>query len=270
MRLTNACGSRAPIRDFAVVALLAALLSSCAPSEKETAFLAKRALLQRQNQGTRELIAEAEQGSLVPSDEFLIGIDEKVVGDLLRAGLPLERPLGKRMIIRLERAAVELRDKFGIITVDGSVYRPSTPQRRIAVRVHGGLGSVQIDPATGLLHIRIAIDDIEILQAGILESVLGKGGKKLLAAKAREPLQDALPDIEVPVGLARKIQVPSIEEGPVALDSLTIPLDLSVKRVIAAGQKLWVTLNAEVGAIEGAESGVGVTVKKGRRAGSGR
>jgi hypothetical protein len=32
--------------------------------------------------------------------------------------------------------------------------------------------------------------------------------------------------------------------------------------VIAAGGKLWVTLNAEVGKVTGAEEGLGVAVKK--------
>jgi hypothetical protein len=56
--------------------------------------------------------------------------------------------------------------------------------------------------------------------------------------------------------------VPAIQDGPVTLDSLTIPLDLSVERVLAAGGKLWVTVDAQIGAIEGAGEGLGVTVAK--------
>lgn len=240
------------------------LAAGCAPSEEEVLFLAKKALLTRQNQGIRELIGEAERGSMVPSDRFLIGVDEKIVSDLLSAELPLERPVGKRFVVRLERATVLLRDKFGVITIEGNLHRPATPDRRTAVRIVGGLGAVAIDTTTDMLRVNIAIDDIELLQAGILESVIGRGGKKFLAERGRALLQDALPSLQIPVVLGRKIHVPAVEEGAVQLDSLTVPLNLSVKRVIAVRNKLWVTLDAEVGAVTGAEKGLGVVVKKKR------
>ena len=97
--------------------------------------LCRKAMLERQNQGIRELIAEAERGSLVPRDRFLIGIDEAIVGDLFRTQLPLERPLGKHFRVHLDSATVSLRDKFGAITIEGYVYRPRRPDRRTAVRV---------------------------------------------------------------------------------------------------------------------------------------
>ena len=53
-----------------------------------------------------------------------------------------------------------------------------------------------------------------------------------------------------------------IQQGPVRLDSLSVPLDLSVERVLAAGGKLWLTLHAEVGKVTGAEEGLGIAVKK--------
>jgi hypothetical protein len=246
------------------VPLLAAglLLSGCAPSEEETSFLALKALLERQNQGIRELIQEQERGSLVPTDRFLIGVDEEIVQGLLRSQLPLERPLGKRFVVRLERATVSLRDKFGVITIEGEIHRPKTPERMTAVRIVGGLGSVAIDSITDVLHVNIAIDHIDLIQAGILENVLGRGGKKFLAEQARPRIQEALPPLAIPVVLGRSIAIPAVQEEGLQLDSLQVPLHLSVERVIAAGGKLWVTLNAEVGKVTGAEEGLGVAVKK--------
>lgn len=251
------------MRNIALGSLFsAALLVSCAPSEEETDFLAQKTLLLRQNQGIRELIAEEEHGSLVPADRFLIGIDEKVVGDLFRSQLPLERPLGKRFIVHLDQATVMLRDKFGLITIEGNVHRRAAPQRHTRVRVLGGLGSVQIDPETDLLSMNIAIDRIEVLEAGRLEKVLGRGGKKFLSEKGRPMLQDALPTIQIPVALAKNIHIPAINEGAVQLDSLGVPLDISVERVLAAGGKLWLTLHAEVGEVTGGGEGLGVAVKE--------
>jgi hypothetical protein len=258
------------IPEVALASLLVSgLLTGCAPSQEEVDFLARKALLQRQNQGIRELIAEAERGSLVPIDSFLVGIDEKIVGELLRSQLPLERPLGKRFVVHLDSATVLLRDKFGLITIDGNIHRLATPDRRTAVRILGGLGAVRVDPATDLLNVSIAIDQIELREAGILDKVLGRGGKKFLAEKGRGLLQDALPALHVPVALAQSVRVPAIQEGPIQLDSLAVPLDLSVERVLAAGGKLWLTLHAGVGKVTGAEGGLGVSVKKKpRRAGA--
>ena len=251
------------MRHFFAGSLLAViLLTGCGPSAQETEFVAQKALLERQNRGIRELIAEAEQGSLVPADRFLVGIDERIVADLLRSQLPMERPLGKRFIVHLDSATVLLRDKFGAITLEGDVHRPATPQRKTAVRIHGGLGAVVIDPDTDLLNITIAIDRLELLQAGILDKVLGHGGKKFMAEKGRGMLQDALPTLKIPVGLAQKIRLPAIRESALQLDSLVVPLSVSVERVIAAGGKLWVTVDAEVGKVTGAEEGVGVSVKR--------
>jgi len=249
-------------KALALLLLAAALLAGCSASEQESEFTARKALLERQNQGIRELIAEEEKGSLVTPDRFLIGIDEKLVGDLFRYQLPIDRPLGKRFMIHLDKASISLRDKFGVIILDGNLHRPETPDRKIAVRIHGGLGKIAIDPKTNMLDVRIAVDRIELLEAGVLDKVLGSGGKKLVAEKGLPLLQDALPTFHIPVALAQNIKVPAVQSDAIALDSLVVPLDLSVERVIAAGGKLWVTLDARVGKVTGAEEGLGVNVKK--------
>lgn len=249
------------------VFLFISIFMGCAPSEEETDYLARKALLVRQNQGIHELIVEAEQGTLVPPDRFLIGLDEKLVGDLFRSQLPLERPIGERFVVRLETAIVSLRDKYGAITIEGSLHRHATPERKTAVRIFGGLGAVTIEPVTHLLSISIAIDHFELLRAGFLEGVIGRGGKKFLAEKGRGLLQEAIPKLQIPVALGRNINIPALEEGGIKLDSLVVPLNLSVERVIAAGGKLWVTVDAKVGKVTGAEEGLGVAVKKKSRKG---
>lgn len=249
------------------VFLVSNFFVGCAPSEEETDYLASKAFLLRQNQGIRELITEAELGTLVPADRFLIGLDEKLVGDLFRSQLPLERPIGERFVVQLEQATVLLRDKFGAITIEGNLHRRASPERKTAVRIFGGLGAVAIDSVTHMLSISIAIDHFELLQAGILEGILGRGGKKFLADQGRDLLQEAIPKLQIPVALGRNINIPALEEGGIKLDSLVVPLNLSVERVIAAGGKLWVTVDAEVGKVTGAEEGLGVAVKKKSRKG---
>src|SRR5262245_884109 len=69
------------------IGLLLGLLAGCAPSDREVEYEARKALLQRQNKGIRELIEEEQRGSLVSNDRFLIGLDEKVVERLFRSQL---------------------------------------------------------------------------------------------------------------------------------------------------------------------------------------
>ena len=253
----------APLAPKAASLLIAAvLLAGCSPPGEELDFLAQKAILERQNQGIRELIAEAEAGTLIPADRFLIGVDENVVAELLRSQLPFERALGKHIIVHLDSANVVLRDKFPLVSIEGYAHRRRAPDRRTAVRVVGGLGAVHIDPATDLLSMTIAVDRVELLEAGLLDKVLGRGGKEFVSKKGREMLQDALPPLQVPVGLAQNIRVPAFQEGSVQLDSLVVPLDISVERVMAAGGKLWLTLHADVGKVVGAEEGLGISVKK--------
>ena len=249
-------------RIAAFLLAVSAVLAGCSPSDEQVRFEAKQALLERQNQGIRELIDEERQGKLVPADQFLVGIDDDIVADLFRLELPLERPLGDKFRIRLEKATVTFEDKYGAIDVQGVVFRPQTPDRRTEVVVHGGLGAVTIDPKTNLLQIKIAVDDIELVTAGILDPVLGSAGKRFIAQKGKEKLGEALPTLQVPVALAQVIKVPAIQQGAIQLDAFTIPLDVSVNHVFAAAGKLWVTFDAKVGTITGAEQGLGVSVGK--------
>lgn len=245
-----------------IVFAIGAVLVGCAPSSEEATYRARRERLLRQNQGIRELIEEQERGSLVPTGRFLVGLDETIVRDLLRSQLPFERVLDKNFMVRLDSAEVLLRDKYGAIILSGVLYRAATPQRTTRVRVHGALGDVTIDPVTDRMRIGIAIEHVELLEAGLLEGVLGRAGKRLVANKGRELLQEKIPDIEVPVALAQRIAIPAIQGGGLVLDSLSVPLNVSVERVLAASGKLWVTVNAEVGPVTGADSGLAVAIKK--------
>jgi len=244
-----------------VLALAVALLVGCAPSGEESEFLARRAVLQRQNQGIRELLAEAQRGSLVPADRFLIGVDEKVVGELLRSQLPFDLPLGNRFVVRLSAATVQLRDKFGRFRLQGEIHRPATPELHTGVEVTGSVGAVRIEPGTGLLTMNVTLDHLEFETPGPLEHVLGPGGRKFLGEPARGLLQHALPPLQIPVAFTQDLRLSGFHDGPVQFDSLVVPLGLSVERVLAVDGKLWVTLHASIGQRNEGGSGPSIHVK---------
>lgn len=238
------------------------LLAACGPSEEQVQYEARKAELERRAQGLRELVADAEQGTLIPTDRFFVGVGEELVQDLFRSQLPLEQPLEDRFVVRLESAEMDFDDKYGSVRIQGRIHPVRFPSRQVALKIDGGLGEAAIDPATGILRVRVAIDHIDIAEAGGLEKVLGRGVISYLGGKGRELLEEAIPPIEVPVKLERAVPVPAVEEGGVRFAALEVPLEVSVERVLAVGGKLWVAFHAGVGPVKGGEQGLGVEIHK--------
>ncbi len=250
-----------PLRVLAATALTVTA-TACGPSEEQAIYQARKVAHERRIRGLQELVAEAEKGSLIPTDRFFVGVDEKLVGDLFRSQLPLEQPLEDRFVVRLESAEMRFRDKYGAVHIEGRIHPKALPTRSVALRIDGGLGAAEIDPETGILRVSIAIDHIDVAEAAGLEGILGGGVIRYLGAKGREILQEAIPAIEVPVTLSRAIPVPAVEEKGVRLGALEVPLDVSVERVLAAGGTLWVSFDARVGEMKGGEGGLGVDIDK--------
>jgi hypothetical protein len=244
----------------AAAALLAAL--ACGPSEEEVRYQARKAELERRARGLGELVAEAERGSLIPTDRFFVGVGEQLVEDLFRSQLPLEQPLEDRFVVRLERAEMDFDDKYGAVRIEGRIRPARFPERQVALRIEGGLGEASVDPQTGLLRVRVAIDHIGVAEAGGLEKLLGRGAINYLGDKGRDLLEEAIPPIEVPVQLERAVPVPAVAQGGVRFAALEVPLEVSVERVLAVGGKLWVSFDARVGPVKGGEQGLGVEIHK--------
>ena len=251
-------------RRWIAAALLAAATAApaCGPSEEQVQYEARKAELERRVQGLQELVASAEQGSLIPTDRFFVGVGEDLVEDLFRSQLPLEQPLEDRFVVRLESAEMDFDDKYGAVRIAGRIHPVKFPSRQVALRIEGGLGEASIDPATGILRVRIAIDHIDIAEAGGLEQLLGRGVIRYLGGKGRDLLEEAIPPIEVPVTLERAVPVPAVEQGGVRFAALEVPLEVSVEQVLAIGGKLWVSFDADVGPVKGGEGGLGVEIRK--------
>lgn len=259
-----------PGDGLALLALALAIAAvGCGPSEEQARYEARKAELERRARGLRELVAEAEQGSLIPADRFFVGVGEQLVEDLFRSQLPLEQPLEDRFVVRLERAEMAFDDKYGAVRIEGRIHPVRFPSRRVALRIEGGLGEASIDPDTGMLRVRVAIDHIDIAEAGGLEALLGRGVIRYLGDKGRALLQEALPPIEVPVTLERAVPVPAVAEGGVRFAALEVPLEVSVERVLAVGGKLWVSFDADVGPVQGGQDGLGVEIRRKPKPGGG-
>ena len=121
-----------------------------------------------------------------------------------------------------------------------------------------GLEGVDLEPV--LAYGRELVDErprsLAELRVAMAERFPGRDATTLAYA-----CRGRLPTFQVPVAVAHQLKVPATQGGAVAMDSLHVPFDLDVERVIAVGGQLWVTLDAHVGEVQGGEEGLGVSVK---------
>ena len=245
-----------------LAALLAAsILTGCAPSEEEASFLAKRELLRRQNQGIRELIEEEEKGSLVPTGRFLIGVDETIVGGCFAPSFrsSARSASGSSSASRAPRcscatSSAPSRSRASSTALGHRIAGPPCASSAASERWRS-------IPRGRQLRVSIAIDHIELLQAGSWRG--SSAAEARSSSPRREPAPPGRPASARDAGRARALDPRSRDPGRRAPARFArVPLHLSVERVIAAQGKLWVTLHAEVGAVTGAEKGLGVAVGK--------
>lgn len=213
-------------------------------------FHAREAVLRREIQGLKEVIAETEQGKpLLPEGHLVVAVHERLVGDLLRAGLPQETDVD-RYHVRVARAEVSFRGKYSLVTLDGSVHVRERPSLSGAIRVFGGLDRLELDLATGTLRARVGIDYVDVERAAGLEDLLGGRMLEQVGEKGRETLRGLLPPIEIPVRLEQELSFGEVSQGPVAIQGARLPLRVTVSQVLALGGRLWVSLDARPGAFQ--------------------
>ena len=84
----------------------------------------------------------------------------------------------------------------------------------------------------------------------VLESSIGDLGANVLDGLVRanlEVIQNAIPEIEVPVQIEQAIKIGGLTEGAVVAKPGALPLAISVSQVIPANKRLWVLLHAKAG-----------------------
>lgn len=235
----------------------------------------REAVLERQRKGLESLIAAASQGPLIPFDEVLVIVDEKLVQGLLASATPYERIVANRYRVRLDSATVEFEDGFALVRLDG---RASLAQRQeedifADVSVYGGLDIVSLDPASGVLRGRVNIIGFEARRVGVLG--VEAPVQRLVEDLSREKVEEfnvLASGLEIPVRLEREITVPAVgPEGEVRIEAATVPLRAEVRDVKAFRGKLWVSVGVQV--VEQADapvSGEGGAPGGGGAAGDGR
>lgn len=219
----------------------------------------ERAVLTKRIDALEDLLRQSEQEgtSLFPSDQIIVGIDESLVQECLRLGLPREEVVQARYRVRLEDAQVSFEHNFGLVRLDGRVTYIGSLEASVfaEVSLYGTVDVVELDRRSGLLHGNLSLVALEVHRTEVF--VRSRTARDLadgLADLGLEALSGLAAPVEIPVQLEEKIRMTGIgPEGPVTIQPAVVPLRLNVTRVLALGGKLWVFIDVRAGEDKSAE-----------------
>lgn len=206
---------------------------------------AQVALLTRQNQELVKLAADAEAGTLLDFKGLLIVVNEDLVKDLLHAVTPIEGDVGNGFHVRIESADAAFGDGVALVRLTGtaSVGGANVGSQ---VAVFGAIDVVELDPKSGVLQCGVRILAVEAHDAralgwndpvGRLTEALTSGGLALL-----------LGALEIPVSIENRMSVPGVDSKRLHIEADDLPLTIAVQQVKVFGGRLWVFVDAAVGA----------------------
>jgi hypothetical protein len=214
------------------------------------------AVLARQRAGLESLLEEARSGPLVPFDRVLVVVDQALVQDLLASAIPYERVIS-RYRIRVTAATVRFEDGFALVRLDGRASLASSPEAAAfaEVSVFGGLDVLDLDPDSGLLRGEVRAIAVDARRVSVMGVGAPKDAEELIEQLGKERL-DAFgvlaSRLQIPVRLERAVTLPAVgPDGGVRIAAASIPLQVAVKQVRALRGKLWVSIDAQVGRVEG-------------------
>jgi hypothetical protein len=232
---------------FVVACSAAAMAAACGNDYRGAGALrANRATLQREVEGLRETVTRLERDhAFLPPGDVIIAVEERVVGELLTAQLPLDADI-RQFHLRLVHAEVVFRDSQ-LIRLAGRLYRRDRPDLAADVSALGAIAAVRIDPATSVLEATVALDHIRIDKLAGLEQLLSEEALDELAFRARQEASGRLPVVRIPVRIQPTIDIPAVAVGPIRLEAASLPLRVSVSSVTAGQGRLWASVHIDAG-----------------------
>ena len=207
---------------------------------------AQRVVLQREVDGTRDVVGRLERGEpMLPLDDVAIAIDDRFVRDIIGAQLPFEADVD-RFHLTLKEAEVTFRGS-PVVRLRGSLVVRERPALEAAVDVMGALEDIRVDQASSTLRARVAVDHLGIEKAAGIESILSGSTLDELARTVRLQIKDQLPPVQIPVKVQQSIDLPAVTRGPVRIDGATMPLRVAVSQVVAGQGRLWIAVHFQPG-----------------------
>lgn len=192
------------------------------------------------------IAAARSSGRLIPFDQVLIVVQQRLVRDLLQATLPYEQILANRYRVRAESAEVTFDDGFALVQLRGRASLVDDRDTAAEIDVYGAIDIVELDPATGVLHGRVKVLAVETQRvdvAGIRAPV-----RRLVDDLSREQLsafEPLMSNIEIPIRVEQTVRIPAVNQSGIRIQEAVLPLEAAVVDVKAFRGKLWVCVQAK-------------------------
>jgi hypothetical protein len=215
---------------------------------------ADRAILVRQVERLRELVAATENGPLFDPDQLLVLVDQELIQAVLSSTMPWEEAVGSHLRVRATSVEVRFEDNVGLLRVDGRMSSSLVPEDEdiAELTLYADIDVVELDPTSGILRGQVALLAYELRPAGLLaESAVAPLAPRLMDELGRLGLNAFVAlarPFEIPVLLERDIEIEGLgPEGPVTLPPGRVALSVAVSSVRAFDGRLWVSLDAHPG-----------------------
>jgi len=229
-----------------VAQVLALVVTGCGSDPGGGALHAQKAALEREVTGLRARVAKLERGEpILPEEAVVAAISEEVVGQFLAEQLPFDLEV-KSFKISLKTAEARFSGSPSI-KLAGTISPKEHPDLKGEVFLTGALDQIEVDPVSGTLRSKVAVDHIDLLQMAGLERFLSGATVDELSRTVRKQLAGQIPPVQIPVMIEQRIDLPEVTTGPVRLHGATMPLKVEVADVFAGQGVLWIAIEVVPG-----------------------
>jgi hypothetical protein len=229
-------------------------LAACAQDPRAAVLNAAISKLQRDNDALKQALDEAKAGTLLRSDNVLIGVHENAVNTLFGALLPNEfeiggRSGGSKVVVQIDKAVASFDGGLGEVQVHGRSFLKDHPRIAAELFLSGGFSEPRIDPESRLLIIGVTLDSIEVRTASgsFLARLLGKRMEYTLTTVGREAISNRLPPLEIPLKLDQTVKVQNFQVDPLHVQGGSFSVAVSFTRMFAVNKRLWLQVKPTVG-----------------------
>jgi hypothetical protein len=238
-------GERTTRPGLAAILLAALPAFACVGAEPPEAAQARlqKTIFEKQIAGLEQLLADAEKGGVYTRDQLAVGIDEGVVRELVNATLPLKVKIGQELEVEVQKAEAYFRFTQAGVLLQSRASSTRFPDTFVQVQLLGALSDVKLADGRFSARIRLASAQLQGISLGTM-------ARDVLDSLLRQHLgtiEAAIPPFEVPVRIEQTIRIGGLGEGPVTVAPGSLPLEMSVARVLPGNQRLWVLLDVRVG-----------------------
>ncbi len=226
----------------AVGALVLVALLACERGPSGARQSAEEQNLLRRIKGLEAMLAG--DGPLVPFDQILVVVRQRLIQSVLDSALPLEEDIAGKYHVAATSAKVLLEDGFATVELQGRASLVGESSVVAELTVYGALDVVELDTESGSLRGRIRIFAVEARSVEALGMSVPVA--RLVEDLTREQVQSFAPllsTIDIPVRVGKEVTLPAMgPEGGVTIGEERVPLGAEVAAVRSFRHRLWISI----------------------------